>query len=108
MKSIHLATLILLASTAHAGCNADPSDYRSPVNMGAPGPLKMFHVKGRHQCQSRQNIGYWSDVELRDATDCTAGHSRLQMQNPCQFYNGQRQDGSMSIGYYPGSCSPLW
>lgn len=106
-----LVTLLVLTSAAHAGplgCNADPSDYRNNYMMGGPGPIKQFHVKGKHQCQSRENLGYWADVETRDATDCTAGHSRLRMQNPCGYFNGIRQTSGNSIGYTPGSCSPLW
>jgi hypothetical protein len=75
---------------------------------GAPGAIKLFHVTGRHQCQSKQNIGYWMSVELRDATDCGAGHSRLRQQNPCTNYNGQQQENGRSIQYSAGSCSPIF
>jgi hypothetical protein len=76
-------TLCLLAmalpTVASAACNSDASfDLRNQLMMGAPGPIKQFHVTGKHQCQSRQNIGYWANVETRDATDCNSGHSRLQ------------------------------
>jgi hypothetical protein len=102
MKKVVLC--LFLASSAQAGCQIETTD----LHMAAPGPIKMFHATGRTQCQSKQNIGYWMDVELRDATDCTSAHSRLMMKNPCGYYNGQRQDNAMSIGYQPGSCTPLF
>lgn len=106
---LKVAAFFLLATTAQAGpagCRVDPSDYEHFMAGGA-GPIKQFHVTGRHQCQSRENIGYWAAIETRDASDCTSGHSRLMMQNPCGWYNGQAQTNGQSIGYTPGRCTPF-
>lgn len=102
MKTL-LSTLTLLAlPTVSFGCELSGNDLQG---LGKPGQIKLFHVKGSHQCQSRDHIGYMIPVELFDATDCGNGHVRLRMQNPCGWWNGQVQSGGRSINYVPGSCS---
>lgn len=105
-----IAFLLLSSISTYAGplgCQLDPSTDAMVVGPNAA-LIKLFHVTGKHQCQSSQNIGYYCDVETRDATDCTSGHGRLRNQNCCGYFNGQQQSGGRSIGYTPKACSPVW
>lgn len=109
MKKFKLVLSVLLLMSSQmsmASCNADPSDYGT--RMGSPSGYKVFHVSGKHQCQSRENIGYWCNVETRDANDCTSGHARLRAQNfCCANYMGKQQTGYNSINYTPLACTPF-
>ena len=105
--------LIPLAFLISVSCNADTSNYKNyePEDFGGGGPIKQFHVQGRHYCQSMDAF-FSCDIDLRDATDCGSGHMRLQ-QVPyicCKttWANGKLHPDAMSINYVPGACSPLF
>lgn len=104
---LRLLPFVFLLSVS---CNADTSDYSTfDPQAGGKGPIKQFHVKGRHQCQSHDFIGYMCEVELRDASDCQNGHMRNKQTNCCKLeINGKKQLDGMSINYLPGACSPIF
>lgn len=97
---VALSCLVIPVSSYAFLPGADACAPKAP-----PNGYTLFHCKGQHQCQSRQNIGYFVSVELFDATDPGSGQTRLKMLNPCGTYGGQKQDNGASISYIQGTCS---
>jgi|SRR5687767_3111185 len=77
--------------------------------------VRLFRAEGRHQCQSRTDLGHKCSVFGTGYTDCTQARAKLQMEDCCAATRKCKKDpksgkedcrlGGSSIGFEILKCT---